>query len=351
MAGLFDEFILRNKIIKNRIVMPPMVCFGWAGSDGYISNKHIDHYTKRAHGCVGTIIVEALCVSKDGRLSNDQLGIYSDSHISGLSELTKSCKENGTLMLAQIHHAGLKTPAGVSDRIIAPSPANNAKAMTLDEVYVIRGMFVAAAKRAFQAGFDGIELHGAHGYLLNQFASPLTNKRDDIYGGTIENRMRLACEMIKDIRKTIGDGFIIGYRMGGCEPSLDEGIQAARILEAAGADILHVSAGISDGTALTPPSDFDYNQIVYSGTQIKKNVKIPVIVVNGIRTPKQAKYLIENGLADFTALGRALLSDPDWPKKAGADITPFFCEECKRCLWFTNGDACPAFKKFRQANP
>jgi 2,4-dienoyl-CoA reductase-like NADH-dependent reductase (Old Yellow Enzyme family) len=147
----------------------------------------------------------------------------------------------------------------------------------------------------------------------------------------------------------IGDSFIIGCRMGGCEPSLDEGIQAAQILEASGTDILHISAGISDGSELIVPSEFNYNQIVYSGTRIKENVTIPVIVVNGIRTPDQAKYLIENDLADFTALGRALLSDPDWPRKALSDIPPVLCEKCKRCLWFTNGDACPAYNKSKNS--
>ncbi len=350
MPHLFSPIKIKNKEIKNRIVMPPMVCFGYAGNNGFVSEKNIRHYEARAKGGAGLIIVEATCIARDGRLASDQLGIWSDEHIEGLKRLSQACQFHGAAVLIQIHHAGLRAPRDVAETVLAPSRCSEyiddnrqVRELTVEDIKTIQQDFIKAAKRAKEAGFDGIELHGAHGYLISQFASPITNKRTDQYGGSLENRMRFAVEIIRQLKEFADENFIIGYRMGGNEPTLENGIQIAKILEDAGVELLHVSAGISSPEFPQPevPREFPENLIVYCGTRIKSRVNIPVIVVNGIRMPQQAEYLVENNLADMVAVGRGLLIDPDWANKAkhGSEIKP--CLACKRCLWYTEPDKCP----------
>lgn len=349
MSDLFSEFTIKGKIIKNRVVMPPMVCFGWAGNTGHVSGKHIAHYEARARGGVGLIIIEATCVSPDGRLSPDQLGLWSDDFIEGLKRLVDVCHGFGTKVLVQIHHAGANTHKDVSDIPLSSSDFNkkdrNVRAMTLEEIKRVQNDFVKAAVRAEKAGFDGVELHGAHGYLISQFVSPLVNKRTDNYGGELSNRLRFPLEIIRMIKEQVGKDFILGYRMGGNEPGLEEGKLIARELESHGVDLLHVSSGISSGVLPEVPAGFPYNWIVYCGTEIKKVVNIPVIVVNGIKKPDEARFLLQNNLADFTAIGRSLLVDPEWANKARDKVNADPCLQCSRCIWFIDGTKCPGIKK------
>ncbi len=349
MSSLFSEITIKNIKIKNRIVMPPMVCFGWAGDDGIVTEKHLKHYEARAKGGVGLIIVEATCIRKNGRNTNSQLGIWSDEHISGLKAIAERCHKYEAKVLVQINHGGFKTHKSVSEDIVAPSDYNDgtfsARMMTIEELHEIQNDYAKAAIKVKQAGMDGVELHGAHGFLISQFMSPVTNKRTDEYGGSIDNRMRFAAEIIEKVKGEVGNDFIIEYRMGGNEPSLENGITIAKRLESLGIDILHVSAGISDGSVPQVPEGFQYNWIVYSGTEIKKHVSIPVIVVNDIRTPERAAYLVENDMADFTAMGKGLLVDPEWAKKAKEGMNVTTCLKCSRCLWFTNGESCPRYAK------
>lgn len=349
MPSLFSQAEIDHIPVKNRIVMPPMVCFGWTDDSGMVSQQHIRHYEARAKGGTGLVILEATCINKNGRLANTQLGIWSDEHIPGLSAITKACHRYGAKVLVQIHHAGLKTPASVAPAV-APSQQQNdrgesARELTKDEIRSIQEDFVQAAKRAEQAGFDGIELHGAHGFLIDQFMSPITNRRTDEYGGDLLHRARFALEIVEGIKGEVSDSFILGYRMGGNEPTLKEGIEIAKLLQKAGVEVLHVSAGISDGTHPPVPKGFAYNWIVYQGTQIKCHVDVPVIVVNGIRTPQQAAYLVENDLADFVAVGRGHLVDPQWARKAREGLNVISCLECQRCQWFVDGQRCPRFDK------
>jgi 2,4-dienoyl-CoA reductase-like NADH-dependent reductase (Old Yellow Enzyme family) len=344
---LFTAISIKGKKIRNRIVLPPMVCFGWAGDNGLVTNRHLTHYQKIAQGGCGLIILEAHAVNRDGRLGNSQLGIWADEYIPGLTQLVEVCHDNGAKVLVQIHHAGFKTPA-----VISPNPVSasdyiiekiRARALTLGEIRQIEHDYIAASMRAEQAGADGIEIHGAHGFLVSQFMSPLTNQRNDEYGGVLENRARFAVEIINEIRNHTNSDFIIGYRMGGNEPALDEGIEIARVLEIAGVDLLHVSAGIQGQFLPRPPAGFPYNWIVYCGTEIKKQVRIPVIVVNGIRTPAPADNLIKNQLADFTAIGKGQLADPWWANHAKEGSEIISCLECPECSWYTDGRKCPRY--------
>ena len=345
MSNLFDPIMIKNNKIKNRVVVPPMVCFGYAETNGFVTKANIAHYEALAMGGPGLIILEAHAVEEKGKLTNDQLGIWSDLHIEGLKRIAEACHKQDVIAMVQIHHAGLQTPKNVSTSAIAPSDYDKdgriATAMTLDEIKRIEEAFLKAAIRARKAGFHGIELHGAHGYLIDQFMSPITNHRQDEYGGSIENRMRFGLEVVGMIKAELGKDFILGYRMGGNEPTLEEGIVIAKALEEKGVDLLHVSAGIAGDTIPEVPKDFPYNWIVYCGTQIKQAVKIPVIVVNGIRTSAQASFLIENNLADFVAIGKAQLVDKNWANKVSANKEPNPCLNCAKCAWFSDGRKCP----------
>lgn len=349
METLFSNYELKKHIIKNRVVMPPMVCFGWGDDQGNVSDLHMKHYEEIAEAGTGLIIIEATCVDRDGRLSADQLGIWEDRHIEGLSKLAAVCKKHEAVVLIQIHHAGLKTPNNLVDVPVSSSDYQDdnktARELSIEEIMKIQSQYVEAAIRAEKAGFDGIELHGAHGYLISQFLSPIINKRTDMYGGDIENRLRFALEIISKIKAAVSPEFIIGYRMGGNEPNIENGIIIAKALEKAGVDLLHVSASIPSEQLPVVPENFDYNWIVYGGTQVKKHVNIPVILVNDIRTPERAAYLVSNGLGDFTAIGKPQLADPKWTShvRSGSNIVE--CLKCKRCQWYSDGRKCPALIK------
>ncbi|HEX7475064.1 MAG TPA: NADH:flavin oxidoreductase [Dehalococcoidales bacterium] len=357
MINLFSEINLRSHQIKNRVVMPPMVCFGFPVENGRVTEEHILHYVARAKGGVGLIIVEATCVNPTGRLSEKQLGLWSDEQIGGFSKIATGCHKYGAVVLVQIHHAGMGVFPGITDDVVSSSNFTGksrfgggqilARALTIDEIHNIQKDFIAAAVRAQKAGLDGIELHGAHGYLISQFLSPLINRRTDAYGGTVTKRVRFIKEIIAGIRKATGNDFIIGCRIGANEPDLAGALKIAAAIEKSRADLLHVSTGME--TLLASESDLDfkvprgfkYNWIVYGGTEIKKKVKVPIIVVNGIRTPAQANFLIEKGKADFVAIGKGLLVDPTWANQAEQNLPIVPCIDCKVCAHFRPGAKCP----------
>jgi NADPH2 dehydrogenase len=349
MTTLFSEFKLKNQTIKNRIVFPPVVCFNYAGPDGLVIDRNVAHYTAHAQGGPGIMIVEATAVIESGRLASFQLGLWLDEHIEGLSRISDVIRKNNALPMIQIHHAGLISAASVNTNPAGPSPDEKnpaSRSLSIEEIQLIRDAFIAAALRVKKAGFAGIELHGAHGYLLNQFASSFFNRREDEYGGTFAGRMKLATAIIKGIRAVCGNDFIIGYRLGANAPTLDDGIEIAKYLESIGVDILHVSHGGSLLNLPRTPKDFEFNWIVYSGTVIKTHVKIPVIIVNEIKTAERASWLIENEKGDFVALARPQLADPSWANHVKNNELTNECLSCKpKCRWFEDSNLCPAVKR------
>jgi 2,4-dienoyl-CoA reductase-like NADH-dependent reductase (Old Yellow Enzyme family) len=347
---LFSGYRLKQIPVKNRIVFPPVVCFKYSDTDGLVTPRNIAHYSQVAAGGPGIVITEATAVMKEGRLAPFQLGIWSDDHISGMSQIAAAVKAEGAVSILQIHHAGLLTHDQVSAVAKAPSAdANNPRSIVLDvtEISDVRIAFINAAVRAQKAGFQGIELHGAHGYLLNQFASSLFNKRDDNYGGNHDKNLKLATDIIHGIREQCGNDFIIGYRLGANSPTLDDGIVIAGKLEAAGVDILHVSHGGNLLNLPRTPKGFEYNWIVYSGITIKSHVRIPVIAVNEIKTADRAEWLIANNHADFVALGRPQMADPEWTNHVKNNEEIVRCLGCKpKCRWYEDSNFCPARKSF-----
>ena len=257
MSNLFSEIVVNGKNIKNRIVMPPMVCFDFPTRNGQPTELHLKHYSDRAKGGAGLIVIEATCVNAKGRLTERQLGLWGDDQIPGFKRIAEACHKYGAVVLVQLHHAGLAVSPGVSKDGIAPSDYKGqtrfaspdssirAREMSQDEIRMVQNEFVAAAIRAKKAGLDGIELHGAHGYLISQFLSPLINRRVDAYGGSLLKRTRFVKEIIMGTRKSCGKDFIIDCRMGSNEPDLASGILIAQEIEKAGADILHVSTGMA----------------------------------------------------------------------------------------------------------
>jgi 2,4-dienoyl-CoA reductase-like NADH-dependent reductase (Old Yellow Enzyme family) len=349
---LFSGFKLKGLRVKNRVVFPPMVCFGYTGDDGFASAKNLEHYRLRAESGAGIIITEATSVKKDGRAATTQLGVWSDEHIAGLCEIATIVRGLGSVSLLQLHHAGLVSPQGVNPAPAGPSAEADkpsSRELSPDEIRDIIKAYILGAFRAREAGFDGVELHGAHGYLINQFANPLWNHRTDEYGGSFENRMRFASEIIQGIREICGNEFILGYRMGANTPALEDGIKTALYLVSLGVDYIHVSHGGNLQNLPRPPKGFDFNWIVYSGVKVREHLKIPVIVVNEIKTAERANFLVESGQADFVSIGRPQLADPFWVKhvQMGEDINA--CLTCKpKCRWFESSDLCPARKNLRE---
>lgn len=346
MNKLFTSYKIKDLEIKNRIVLPPMVCFTFAGENNFVAEKNIKHYEAIAKGGAGLIIVEATCVSENGRLAASQLGIWSDKYIEGLSKIADVCHSHGAKVVLQIHHAGLRTPKAVNEDTISSSDYDNgkvtARAMTKEEINHIQEDFINAAVRAEKAGFDGIELHGAHSYLMTQFFSSKVNKRTDEYGGVLENRLRFTAEICAEIKQKVSDSFIVGIRMGCNENGLKESIEIAKNFQTMGMDYLHVSTGF-DNTPIEAeiPENFPKNWIVYGAAKIKEEVTIPAIAVNSIKTAEQAHYLIENNLVDFVAIGRAQLADYNFTNHIEQGEPIIKCLGCKPCKWFTNGDYCP----------
>lgn len=358
MNNLFSEISIRNMQIKNRVVMPPMVCSDFTLDDGLLTLKNTERYRERARGGVGLIIIEATCINKTGRLAANQLGLWSDDQIKGFTRIATYCHEYEAKILVQLHHAGLAVAGGVTEDPVAPSDFQGlsrsgqnirARALSLAEIGLLQDDFVAAALRAQKAGIDGVELHGAHGYLISQFFSPLVNRRDDDYGGSLVKRTHFATELIAKIRQAVGPDFIISCRMGCDEPDTESSIQIAQILEQAGVDMLHISTGMTNFIAgeivdTEVPKYFHYNSIVYRGALIKEKVKVPVIVCSGIKSPLDAAFLVEHNYADLVAIGRGLLVDPEWANKGQKYLQVIPCLRCKACCYHNKGSHCPKTK-------
>ncbi len=309
--------------LRNRIVMPPMAT-EYATQEGMATEKHVQHYSLRCKG-LGLLIVEHTYVVPEGRLSRHQLGIYSDAHVAKLKHVVEAVHEHNTPIALQITHAGSATTreiAGVQPRapsaVAGPRGGEAPRELRVEEIEAISRAFAEAARRACEAGFDAVEIHGAHGFLLNQFLSPYTNRRTDEYGGTIRNRLRLSLDIISRVRDALGDDYPILYRLAAEDRvqsglPLEDGVKAAQILSRAGISIIDVSGGLGGSR----PSDLlSAGFFVPQAAAVKKAVEVPVIGVGGVTTPEEADSIVSSGDVDLVAIGRAMLKDPDWATKA-----------------------------------
>jgi 2,4-dienoyl-CoA reductase-like NADH-dependent reductase (Old Yellow Enzyme family) len=312
--------------IKNRIVMSPMAT-NLPASDGSATDKMIDYYSERAKGGVGLVIVEDTYTDeKESKQAREhQLGAYSDHLIPKLNKLAEAINSNRARAMLQISHAGRQTSrADIGRQPVAPSgvlyQGEVPKELTLSEIQEIQCGFAEAARRLKQSGFDGVEVHGAHGYLLSQFVSSYTNRRNDSYGGSIENKALFALEIIQKVREKVGDQFVVGYRMNGDDylpggVSPDEVVRLSEILADAGVDYIHLSVGMQESLQYTiQPMYLERGCLIHLAELVKKSVNIPVITAASHNGATAEKSLRE-GKADLVAFGRALLADPGLPNK------------------------------------
>jgi 2,4-dienoyl-CoA reductase-like NADH-dependent reductase (Old Yellow Enzyme family) len=326
MPSLLDPLKIGSLKLKNRIVMPPMYT-GYANNNDYVTEKLKKHYTDRA-SALGLLIVEHSFVVLHGKARMNQPGVYSDDFIPGLKRLVKAVHEKGTPIAIQLGHGGGTSSTQVTGfRPVAPSPILHPhrgveipRQLSLDEIEGVIDCFRDAAQRGFEAGFDAVEIHGAHGYLLGQFHSPVTNKRLDEYGGRLENRVRLSCRIVEEVKKDLGTTFPVLFRIGIEDLAkypggltLQEGVEAAKMIVEAGVDVIDVSGGLGGSMpeGLRGPGFF----VPHAGAT-KKVVDIPVIGVGGIKTAEEAEKIIRSGRVDLVAVGRAILNEPNWAKNA-----------------------------------
>ena len=326
MAHLFSSLtISKNTTLKNRIVLPPM-CMYQAGNDGIPTKFHEIHYGARALGGSGLLIVEATAVESRGRISPNDLGLWSDSQIEGHAKMVEIGHHFDTKIVVQLAHAGRKSTV-IDEPIVGASPIAFSDqyqvphSLTIEEIQGVKKAFANAAVRAEKSGYDGIEIHAAHGYLISSFLSPLTNIRQDQYGGSFENRVHLLEEIIAEVKNTIK--IPVGIRISATEWmtggwNLEDSIALSKRIQNS-VDYIHVSAG---GNAAKPDLMPDFKplyQVDYAQA-IKKAVHIPVIAVGLITTVEEAAALVNEEKCDLVALGREMLRNPNFPQLAAQKL-------------------------------
>lgn len=325
-----ESFQIKGVTFQNRVVMAPMVPFGLKqAEDGAMSDEGLLHYFERMPNRMGLMICQSLSVTGDVRI-NGGVGAYSKAHMAHLRRLAEACHSFGTRFFAQLAYPGAGYPH---------EPDVNGYSQS--DIERIQGEFVRAAEICRDAGCDGIELHGAHGFFLNKMASPLANRRSDRYGGDLSGRLRLAENIAAGIKAFADERFILSYRMG-WNKDLETDVQTAQALERMGIELLHVSSGIPFDRAIERPVDFPFSDVVYTGVHMKQRVHIPVTVVNGIGSINRGNALLEMGLCDFVAYGKPFLADEAFLTHSLENPDHQPCLTCKNCQWFTDGTKCPA---------
>jgi len=336
---LFSPFQLRSVVFPNRIGVSPMC--EYSSVDGFANDWHLVHLGARAQGGAGLVMTEASAVTPEGRISSADLGIWKDEHIAKLAQIAHFIHAQGARCGVQLAHAGRKgsmtAPFGGERLLTAeegrweplgPSPIafspTYAVPKELDEVGIVGvvSAFADAAKRADKAGFDLVEIHAAHGYLLHEFLSPLSNKRTDAYGGSFDNRMRLLLEVTDAVRAVWPDRLPLFVRISATDWAeggwtADESVELARRLREHGADLVDVSSGGQVPNAKIPVGPGF--QVPFAA-RIRKEAGIPTAAVGMITQPQQANDIVANGEADMVLLAREMLRDPYWPMHAAAAL-------------------------------
>ncbi len=349
---LFEQGRIGNLELKNRIVMPAMGC-SFAESSGEAGPRMIKYYADRARGGAGLIITEITRVDDEtGVGTPNQLSVTNTHVIPQLQRLVEAVHAYNTKLFVQLHHPGNQTPSrliggkqpvsasDVTCKVIGEQP----RALSTEEVEAMVRKFVTGAVIAQKAGADGVEIHAAHGYLVSQFLSPYTNKREDKYGGSFEGRLRFITEIIYGIKAYCGPKFPISVRMNGDDflPGglvLEDAVKIAKYLETLGVACINVSCGMYDsGSTIIEPSYFAEGWKKHLGAAVKAAVGIPVIAVDNIKHPSVAEALLEEGCSDFVGIARGFLADADWGLKAylGQDKMIRKCLGCMECFRILN---------------
>lgn len=336
---LFSPLTLRGATFRNRIGISPMCQY--SATDGFVNDWHLVHLGARAAGGAGLVVMEATGVLPEGRISPGCTGIWDDAHIAPLRRVTDFIRAQGAVAGIQLAHAGRKASCALAWdggrqlpltaggwETVAPSalpflPEDRApRALTADDIARVKDAFVAAAKRAVAAGFQLVELHAAHGYLFNSFISPLTNRRTDDYGGSLDNRMRVLRDTARAVRAAVGGDIVLAVRLSCIDwadggTTIDDSIAIARALKDDGVDIIDCSSG-----GLVPDAKIETGagyQVPFAAA-IRKAAGVSVAAVGMITTPQQAQDIVARGDADIVLVGRAALADASWPIHAAAAL-------------------------------
>lgn len=335
--NLSDTLEIRGRTLRCRVAVPPMYIGPFSGPNGIATEKTVKHYASMAKGGAGLIIQEATCVTADGLLAPDQLGIWSDEHIPHLKAVTDAVHAAGGTIVVQLHHAGAVSSC---EDIVAPSEytvrERTARALTLDEIEGIINAFVDGARRAVEAGYDGVELHGCHGYLISQFLNKKVNRREDSYG----REEAFVTEIFKRVRSSVPENFIVGVRLGAFEPTIEDGVRHAKVLDGLGVDFIDVSYGFRPEMVAQAPEQWPYSAAVWGGAEIKKAVSVPVFAVDGICTPQHAQSILDDTGLDMVDVGRSVLVDYAWAEHAISGAVTGKCLHCKHCKWFDEPEKC-----------
>jgi 2,4-dienoyl-CoA reductase-like NADH-dependent reductase (Old Yellow Enzyme family) len=339
MTHLFSEFRLRDVVLRNRIGVSPMCQYSC--EDGFATDWHFVHYGTRAVGGAGLILTEAAAVAPEGRITPNDIGVWSEAHFEPLARIARFIDAQGSIAGIQLAHAGRKAstyrpwsgsgavsvvdggwrPAGPS---ALPFSQNSAtpREMTVSEIHEVRDAFALAAERSYRAGFRVIEIHAAHGYLLHEFMSPLTNQRCDEYGGSFENRTRFLRETVAAVRKALPDRCPLFVRISATDWAdggwdVDQSVELARELKALGTDLLDVSSGGNIETATMP---FGPGFQTPFAERIRRETGLATSTVGLITSAAQADHAVRTGQADMVLLARELLRNPYWPLHAAQEL-------------------------------
>lgn len=347
--GLFSPLKLRGLVLPNRIAVSPMCQY--SAVDGFVNDWHFVHLGTRAVGGAGLVLTEATAVTPEGRISPGDLGIWSDSHIAGLTRAVDFMHAQGAATGIQLGHAGRKasmsapweltrlipSSEGGWENILAPSPVRfsehhaTPKALTRDDILGLKKAFVTATQRAVEAGFDTVEIHGAHGYLFHQFLSPLSNQREDEYGGSFENRIRFLLEVVRSVRAELPSSYPLIVRISATDwlefdeqhhPSthgwtIQQSLRLAPLLQKEGVDLIDVSTG---GNVAKPIIPVGAGYQASFAASIREQTAVATGAVGMISSPEQADHIIRSGQADLVFLARELLRDPYWPMRAAQEL-------------------------------
>lgn len=326
MSNLLKSLKVGNLELNNRLVMPPMATAKSQG-DGKVSEDILNYYKEKSEGgYISLIIIEHSFINVQGKASNGQLSVSEDNDIEGLKKLAKVIKDNGSKAVMQINHAGGAASREITGtNPVGPSAVPNPRfkekevphELSKDEIKEIIKAFAKAALLVKDAGFDGVEIHSAHGYLLNQFFSPLSNKRKDEYGGDVNNRIRIHLEIIEAVKEAVGDNFPILLRLGAADyieggTEIYDSVIAAKEFEKAGVDLLDISGGF---LGYVMPNSTEQGYFWPLTDAIKKAVSIPVILTGGITEVSAAERLLTEDKTDLIGVGRAIFKDSKWAQR------------------------------------
>ena len=326
MSRLLEPLSHGKLHLKNRLVMPPMAT-AKADADGNMTDELLAYYDEKSRGgALGLVITEHCYITKQGMNRAGQPSIADDGTIEGWRRMTEVFHRNGAKAVMQINHSGGACSSEATGfEVVAPSDVpspsgrgETPRPLTHAEIDTIVEEFAAAARRVKQAGFDGVEIHGAHGYLLNQFFSPLTNKRTDEYGGDVSGRIRMHLEVIAAVRSAVGEEFPILLRLGARDyaeggASIEDSTAAAVAFEGAGVDLLDITGGL---TGYVRPGHDEPGYFAELSEAVRSVVSIPVILTGGVTEAEQAEQLLADGKADLIGVGRAILKDSGWALRA-----------------------------------